>query len=87
MTNTWMKAIDKCSASALASGDLQPVQVEQVDMEDAGMRFVVRWVSSLAVKDAAKVSEPADDPGESAIQLTNNAAGRDAWTTENVLSF
>ena len=58
MTNTWMKAIDECSASALASGDLQPVQVEQVDMQDAGMRFVVRWVSSLAVKDAAGVAIP-----------------------------
>lgn len=58
MTNTWMSAIDECSASALASGDLQPVQVEQVDIEDAGMRFVIRCVSSLAVKDAAKVAIP-----------------------------
>ncbi len=63
MTNTWMKAVDERSASALASGDLQPVQVEQVDMEDAGMRFVVRWVSSLAVKDAAKVEARVAIPG------------------------
>ena len=63
MTNTWMKAIDKCSTNALASGDLQPVQVEQVDMVDAGMRFVVRWVSSLAVKDAAKDAPKVAIPG------------------------
>ena len=58
MTNTWMDAIDERSASALASGDLQPVQVEQIEMEDAGMHFIVRWVSSLAVKDAAKDAIP-----------------------------
>ena len=58
MTSTWMDAIDERSASALASGDLQPVEVEQIEMEDAGMRFIVRWVSSLAVKDAAKVAIP-----------------------------
>ena len=59
MTNNWMKKIDACSAAALASGALQPVQVEQTEMEDGGMRFIVRWVSSLAVKDAAaKVAIP-----------------------------
>ena len=59
MTNNWMKMIDACSAAALASGALQPVQVEQTEMEDGGMRFIVRWVSSLAVKDAAaKVAIP-----------------------------
>ncbi|NND90812.1 MAG: phosphorylase [Granulosicoccus sp.] len=54
MTDTWMNAVDKRSVSALASGDLQPVNVEQIEMDDAGLRFVVRWVSSLADKDAAK---------------------------------
>lgn len=59
MTNDWMKAIDDRSTSALASGDLQPVQVEQTEMEDGGMRFILRWVSSLAAKDAAaKVAVP-----------------------------
>ncbi|ASJ72175.1 ATP adenylyltransferase family protein [Granulosicoccus antarcticus] len=61
MTSTWMNAIDKCSASALTSGDLQPVQVEQDVMEDAGMRFVVRWVSSLAAKDALKNDAPKNE--------------------------
>jgi len=58
MTSNWMKLVDECSASALACGALQPVQVEQTEMEEGGMRFIVRWVSSLAVKDAAKVAIP-----------------------------
>jgi sulfate adenylyltransferase (ADP) / ATP adenylyltransferase len=53
MANNWMDSIEARSASALASGALQPVQVEQTEMEDGGMRFIVRWVSSLAAKDAA----------------------------------
>ncbi|MGQ7843887.1 ATP adenylyltransferase family protein [Granulosicoccus sp. 3-233] len=62
MTNTWMKAVDECSRSALASGDLQPVQSEQLVLEEAGLRFIVRWVSSLAAKDAARDS--GEDSGE-----------------------
>ena len=58
VTSNWMKMIDARSASALASGALQPVQVEQTEMEESGLRFIVRWVSSLAVKDAAKAAIP-----------------------------
>ena len=56
MTKTWIEAIDARSAAALATGALQPVAAEQTEMEDTGMRFIVRWVSSLAVKDAAKAA-------------------------------
>ncbi len=63
MTKDWIAAIDACSAAALASGALQPVTAEQTEMEDAGLRFIVRWVSSLAVKDAAKATRaPASTP-------------------------
>lgn len=62
MTDKWIAAIDACSAAALASGDLQPVQAEETEMEDGGLRFIVRWVSSLAAKDAAAV-KPAAIPG------------------------
>lgn len=58
MAGNWIDAVDARSASALATGALQPVQAEQVEMEEEGMRFIVRWVSSLAVKDAAKVAIP-----------------------------
>lgn len=56
MSTNWIAAIDGRSAAALASGALVPVQAEQVEMEDAGMRFIVRWVSSLAAKDASKAA-------------------------------
>ena len=57
MRMNWIEAIDARSAAALASGALVPVQAEQVEMEDAGMRFIVRWVSSLAAKDASKAGD------------------------------
>ncbi len=65
MTMTWMDKVDERSASALASGDLQPVQVDECSIADAGLDFIVRWVSSLAAKDA--VSSKAggkEDPKE-----------------------
>jgi ATP adenylyltransferase len=62
MTKTWIEAIDARSAAALASGALQPVAAEQTEMEDAGLRFIVRWVSSLAVKDAVKQAPAGTTP-------------------------
>lgn len=53
-----LNAVDERSASARASGALLPIQAEETVLEDAGLRFIVRWVSSLAVKDAAKVTLP-----------------------------
>jgi len=58
MSINWIEAVDARSAAALASGALVPVQAEQVEMEDAGMRFIVRWVSSLAAKDASRNAAP-----------------------------
>jgi len=43
-------AIDRARARALASGALQPIQTDQETIEDGGVRFVVRCVSSLALK-------------------------------------
>lgn len=54
MSGTWMEAIDVRSASALAEGALVPVQSEELEVNDGDMRFVLRWVSSLAEKDAVK---------------------------------
>jgi len=58
MNAEFLQAVDERSASARASGDLLPIQAEETVLEDAGLRFIVRWVSSLAVKDAAKVTLP-----------------------------
>lgn len=46
---------DRCVADALAHGALQPIRTEQTWLESAGLRFSVRWVSSLALKDRARV--------------------------------
>ena len=51
MQKDWIEAVDARSAAALASGALQPVQAEQTELEDGGLRFIVRWVSTLAAKD------------------------------------
>ena len=69
MTKTWIEAIDARSAAALASGALQPVAAEQTEMEDAGMRFIVRWVSSLAVKDAAKAASTTTPPATTPVAI------------------
>lgn len=66
MSINWIEAIDARSAAALASGALVPVQAEQVEMEDAGMRFIVRWVSSLAAKDASRSAALAAEAAEKA---------------------
>lgn len=50
-----LNQIDRKIADALASGALQPIRTEQTEVIDAGLRFAVRWVSSLAHKDAARV--------------------------------
>lgn len=47
--------IDRTIADAVASGALQPIRTERTEVVDAGLRFAVRWVSSLAHKDAARV--------------------------------
>src|SRR5690606_3738898 len=64
MSMNWIEAIDARSAAALASGVLVPVEAEQVELEDAGMRFIVRWVSSLAAKDASKDASKAGGAAE-----------------------
>ncbi|MGB7399240.1 ATP adenylyltransferase family protein [Castellaniella sp.] len=51
--------------SAIASGDLLPIQAEQVILQEQGLAFIVRWVAALAAKDAA--SKPAAQSGASTI--------------------
>ncbi len=46
---------DQVIAVALADGALQPIRTELDWLEQDGLRFSVRWVSSLALKDRARV--------------------------------
>lgn len=50
-----LERADAVSARARERGALQPIRTEQTWLEDAGLRFSVRWVSSLALKDRARV--------------------------------
>lgn len=51
-----LSQIDRTTANALESGALQPIRTEQTTVVDAELAFAVRWVSSLAHKDAARVA-------------------------------
>ncbi len=53
-----LQRLDQLSQAALASGELLPVQAQEERLQDQGLSFFVRWVSTLAAKDAASVSIP-----------------------------
>ncbi|ATE59610.1 ATP adenylyltransferase family protein [Thauera sinica] len=42
--------------NALKSGALLPIRTNHTTIEERGLRFAVRWVSSLALKDQARVA-------------------------------
>jgi ATP adenylyltransferase len=48
------ETIEQRTREALASGAMQPIETEQIGIEDGGVRFVVRKVSSLARKELAR---------------------------------
>jgi len=55
--------MERASSRALASGALQPIATEQWVIEDAGVRFLVRKVSSLTRKDPERRErEPSPQP-------------------------
>lgn len=56
--------IDACISRATRSGALRTIRTERAIIEDAGIPFLVRWVSSLSAKDSARVAAAAHrDPG------------------------
>ncbi|NYT63785.1 phosphorylase [Alcaligenaceae bacterium] len=58
MTTALMQAVDLRSAEARASGALLPIVAEQTEIQEQGLAFMVRWISSLSAKDAAKMALP-----------------------------
>ncbi len=56
MPESLLPRIDRTCALAQAIGALQPIRTERTVVHDGGIAFGVRWVSSLARKDAARVS-------------------------------
>jgi ATP adenylyltransferase len=57
-----LSIVETATRRALASGALQPIATESCVIEDGGVEFVVRFVSSLARKEAARAG-PADPLG------------------------
>jgi ATP adenylyltransferase len=62
---TLRRALERTTREALACGALRPIETEQVAVEDGGVRFLVRMVSSLRRKEADK-RRRAGRAGESA---------------------
>lgn len=56
MPTDFMTRVRAKTETALASGDLQPLQTEETVIQDQGLKFILRWASTLAVKDTAKPS-------------------------------
>jgi ATP adenylyltransferase len=54
------ETVDGVTAAALRSNALQPIATEQRFVEEGGVRFIVRKVSSLARKGSAKPGKPAN---------------------------
>lgn len=52
----------QCRRAALASGALQPIQTEATTVSADGLRFSLRWVSSLARKDAVRAAPAGSRP-------------------------
>jgi ATP adenylyltransferase len=52
--------IDQVVAQARADGALLEIETEQEWLEDKGIPFVVRWIASLASKDATRVNAAGD---------------------------
>jgi sulfate adenylyltransferase (ADP) / ATP adenylyltransferase len=59
---TLWPALQKQTAHALRCGALQPIASDERTLDDAGIRFIVRQVSSLARKDAVRPSPAARAP-------------------------
>lgn len=62
MNTSFMQTVETRTRSALASGDLQPIESEECVIEDQGLSFTVRWVAALARKDATTLPGGPRDP-------------------------
>jgi sulfate adenylyltransferase (ADP) / ATP adenylyltransferase len=74
MSTPGMDAIDFAIARATAAGALHCIRTEQTFIEDGGIRFLVRWASTLALKDVTRkpaTATPANPflPPEPALTL------------------
>ncbi len=57
-----IQRIEAVGARALSGGALQPIDSETATVEEGGIAFALKWVSSLGLKDLAKMAKPAAPP-------------------------
>jgi len=60
---TLYPALERATQHALACGALRPIETAQQRIEDFGIKFIIRWVSSLARK---AFEQPRSTPGAAA---------------------
>jgi ATP adenylyltransferase len=60
---TLCPALERAAQRALACGALRPIETAQQTIEDGGIEFVIRWVSSLARR---ALEQPRGAPGAAA---------------------
>ena len=60
MTTDFMQQVDARAQGALASGDLQPLVTDQLELVDGGLRFLARSVSTLKGKSTLIPGGPRD---------------------------
>lgn len=58
MSPEFLLSVDSCSTGALASGALQPLDLDHVVLDDDGLKFVVRWPSSEVQKKDVVLAPP-----------------------------
>ena len=59
---SFVSQVQDATRRALTAGALQPIETQSTMLDDGGVRFVVRVVSSLARKDAARQAAVVPDP-------------------------
>src|ERR1035437_6529600 len=62
---TLASVITQATGHARATGALLPLATEQITLTEGGIEFCVHWLSSLALKDAAKLFNSVDKPANS----------------------
>lgn len=63
MSATFWNAVTRCTTSALASGDLQPLETHETSVDAEGLSFTIRWAASLADKPRASQAPAPSLPG------------------------
>jgi ATP adenylyltransferase len=58
------KAAEVAQAHAKQAGALVPLLLDETFVEDSGVRFALQWLSSLALKDLAKIPRAGDKPSD-----------------------